>query len=64
MAKKLKKVLGNLVKNLLTRWLEDLFILAGIAVILGTTYSTFGITVGNYSLGIILLVFGFLLAKK
>lgn len=49
---------------LLTKWLEDLFILAGTSVIVATTYINFGQTVGNYLLGAILLVFGLLIAKK
>lgn len=64
MAKKIRKICGNLIINLLTKWLEDLLIFAGIAVIIGTTYEKFGTTIGNYSLGLVLLIFGFLIAKK
>jgi hypothetical protein len=64
MAKKLKKILKSFLLNLLSKWLEDIFILAGVAVIIGTTYSKFGMTIGNYLLGFVFLVFGFLFAKK
>lgn len=60
MAKKLK----SFIIHLLTKWLEDLFIVAGVSVIVATTYIEFGSTIGNYLLGLILLVFGFLIAKK
>jgi hypothetical protein len=64
MAKQLKNLMKKFFINLLTKWLEDFFILAGISVILWTTYREFGFTVGNYSLGFVFLVFGFLIAKK
>lgn len=64
MAKKLKHILNGFIKNLLTKWLEDFFIFAGIALLIGTTYMKFGTVVGNYSLSIVLMVFGFLIAKK
>lgn len=60
MGKKLKSV----IIHLLTKWLEDLFILAGISVIVITTYLEFGSKVGNYLLGFILLAFGILIAKR
>lgn len=64
MAKNLKKLISNLFINLLTKWLEDFFILVGIVMIIVTTYMRFGTTIGNYSLGFVFLVFGFLIAKK
>jgi hypothetical protein len=64
MAKKLKKIISNFFKNLLTKWLEDFFIFIGITVLMATTYEKFGMIIGNYSLGFIFLVFGFLIAKK
>jgi len=60
MGKKLKSI----IVNLLTRWLEDLFIVAGVSVVVATTYINFGQMVGNYLLGAVLLVFGLLIAKK
>lgn len=60
MGKKLK----SMIIILLTKWLEDLFILAGTSVIVATTYINFGEMVGNYLLGAILLVFGILIAKR
>jgi hypothetical protein len=64
MAKRLRNILIAFFQNLLTKWLEDFFIFAGIAVIIGTTYKAFGSVVGNYSLGVIFLTIGFLIAKK
>lgn len=64
MAKKLKKMISNIILNLLTKWLEDIFILVGVAIMIGTTYSRFGTIIGNYTLGFVFLVFGFLIAKK
>ena len=64
MAKVLKESLTKFFKNLVTDWLEDLFILLGVLIILITTYREFGYMVGNYSLGIVLLVCGLLFAKK
>lgn len=60
MGKKLKSI----IINLLTKWIEDLFILAGTSVIVATTYINFGQMVGSYLLGAILIVFGLLIAKK
>lgn len=64
MTKKLKRILTVFFTVLLAKFAEDLFILAGISVIIATTYMKFGMTVGNYALGLVLLVFGFLIAKK
>ena len=60
MSKKIKSI----IVNLLTRWLEDLFIVAGVSVVVATTYINFGQMVGDYLLGAVLLVFGLLIAKK
>ena len=64
MAKTIKNNIALFFKNLVTKWLEDFFILVGLLIVIWTTYQTFVTMVGNYSLGIILLLFGFLLAKK
>lgn len=64
MAKALKENIGIFFKSFLAKWLEDFFIFVGVVVILFTTYQEFGCTIGNYSLGLVLLVFGFLIAKK
>ena len=64
MVKVLKESLSGFFKAFFTNWIEDFLILLGVAVILATTYLTFGYTVGNYALGIILLLFGFIVAKK
>jgi hypothetical protein len=64
MAKMLRKNIKSFFKNLLTKWLEDFFIFIGIGLILITTYQKFGDTIGNYLLGLILLLLGLLLAKK
>jgi hypothetical protein len=64
MAKLLKKNIGEFLKSLLTNWLEDFLIFAGVSIILLTTYQIFGLDIGNYSLGLILLIFGLVIAKK
>jgi hypothetical protein len=63
-AKQLKLLILAFFSNLLTKWLEDFFIMSGVAVLIGTTYMKYGITAGNYLLGAVLLIIGFLLAKK
>ena len=60
MGKKLKSI----IVNLLAKWLEDLFIIAGISVIVATTYINFGSMVGSYLLGAVLLLIGILIAKR
>ena len=60
MGKKLKSI----IVNLLAKWLEDLFIIAGISVIVATTYINFGSMVGSYLLGAVLLLIGLLIAKR
>jgi len=60
MGKKLKSI----IINLLAKWLEDLFIIAGISVIVATTYINFGSMVGSYLLGAVLLLIGILIAKR
>lgn len=64
MTKVLKEYLGNFLKVFIENWIEDFIVLVGIVVILTTTYNAFGYTIGNYLLGIILLICGFLVAKK
>ena len=64
MAKKLKNLMILFFFNLLPKLAEDLFILAGVSVIVATTYIEFGSVVGNYLLGFIFLLIGFLIAKK
>lgn len=64
MTKLLKENLSIFFKSFLTKWLEDFFILMGLGVILFTTYNEFGYMIGNYSLGFVFLVFGFLIAKR
>lgn len=64
MAKVLKEHLGVFIKSFFTNWLEDFCLLVGVIVILTTTYNEFGVTIGNYTLGIVLLILGFLVAKK
>jgi len=57
-----KRILQNLA-NLLAKWLEDLFVVGGTAVIVATTYSINEVA-GNYLLGVVLVAVGLLLAKK
>lgn len=63
-AKLIKENIINFFKSLFTKWIEDLFVFMGILIIVYTTYKSFGITVGNYSIGIILLYIGLILAKR
>lgn len=55
---------GNMKKllNLLNKFIEDLFVFAGLTVLVFTTYSI-NTSAGNYFLGLVLLVFGFLLSR-
>jgi len=57
-----KRILSNL-SNLLSKWLEDLFVFVGTAFIVATTYSINELA-GNYLLGVVLVAVGLLLAKK
>lgn len=55
-------------RSLLTKWLEDFIILVGFGVVVTTTYMKFGIYVGNFTLGAILILIGvsvgFITSKK
>lgn len=64
MAKKLKKLILVFLISLVTKWLEDIFIFTGLTLLIVTTYMEFGLTLGSYALGVVLLVLGLLLAKK
>lgn len=64
MVKVLKEQLAMFLKSFIKNWLEDFFLLVGVIVILTTTYNEFGFSIGNYALGIVLLILGFLIAKK
>lgn len=64
LAKLLKKNIGYFLKYLFTNWLEDFLIFVGVAIALITTYQKFGIDVGNYLLGFVLVIFGLVIAKK
>lgn len=64
MTKVLKEYLSTFLKAFIEKWLEDFIVLLGVVVILATTYNSFGYMLGNYLLGIILLICGFLVAKK
>lgn len=64
MAKLLKEKLSTIINFLFKKALEDVFIFLGVALVLFTTYNTFGLTAGNYSLSAFLLLFGLIIAKK
>lgn len=64
MSKAIRENLIAFFKIFLAKWLEDFFILTGVVVILVTTYNQFGTTIGNYTLGGILVFFGLMFAKK
>lgn len=60
MANKLK----DFINSLITKWLEDALVFLGTVLIIFTTYKTFGLMPGNYTLGSIFILFGLLIAKK
>lgn len=62
MVKTLQQFLLSFLKILLNN-VEDLFFLAGLVVIIGTTYH-YNPVIGNYLLGGILLLIGLLIAKR
>lgn len=62
MVKTLQQFLLSFLKILLNN-VEDLFFLAGLVVIIGTTYHHNPV-IGNYLLGGILLLIGLLIAKR
>lgn len=49
--------------SLLTKWLEDLFILIGLLFVVLTTYHL-SIIIANYLTGFIFLLLGFIFARK
>ncbi|MCM3411237.1 hypothetical protein [Metabacillus litoralis] len=57
------KLIKLFIINVLNKWVEDLFMLVGIGFLVYTTYSI-NITAGNYLVGAVFLLFGFLMAKK
>lgn len=62
MAGIIKEFIIAFFKSLFTDWLEDFFILVGIAILIGTTYSI-STLVGNYVLGATIFLFGLILAR-
>lgn len=62
MAKTLRNIITALFV-LLGKYLEDIFIIGGIGVIVATTYG-WNVTAGNYLLGAVLILFGLILAKR
>lgn len=63
MASLFKSFFLSFFKAFATQWLADFLILAGLAVIIWTTY-TINVFVGNYLLGSTLLLIGILVAKS
>jgi hypothetical protein len=62
-AKTLRLLIISFLKTLFGKYLEDLFILGGLIVIIGTTY-TIDPVIANYVLGGVLVICGLLIAKK
>lgn len=60
---RLKSIIQKMGSNLLNHYLEDFFILTGLAILVGTTYYLDPIY-GSYLLGAIFVVLGVLLAKR
>lgn len=57
----MKRIL--LLLKILSRFVEDIFIFIGLIIIVATTYSL-NVLIGNYLLGVIFLIIGFILAKS
>jgi len=68
MAKAIKKFIIAFITGFFTVWLEDFLILAGLTLIIVNTYLftviDFNILIGNYLLGIVLLLIGLILVKR
>lgn len=62
-AQTLKNFIIAFLKSFFTNWLEDFFILIGVSIMIGTTY-TISTLIGNYVLGATIFLFGLLLAKS
>ncbi|MGM8213561.1 hypothetical protein ACLIBH_12360 [Virgibacillus sp. W0430] len=61
-AQALKQFIISFFKSLFTDWLDDFFILVGVAILIATTYSI-STLIGNYVLGATIFIFGLILAK-
>lgn len=57
----MKKIL--IIFKILSKFTEDFFILGGLFLIIRTTYRI-NILLGNYLLGVVLLILGFLISKR
>jgi hypothetical protein len=62
------KTIKKMILSFFTNWLEDFFIVAGVALLVINTYqltiAPLNIIVGNYTLSAILVLAGVILAKK
>jgi hypothetical protein len=56
----MKRIL--LLSKILSKFVEDIFIFIGLTIIVATTYSL-NVPIGNYLLGTIFLIIGFILAR-
>ena len=63
MAELLRNFIISFLKSFVTNWLADFFILVGLTWIVFTTYKI-NVIAGNYLLGSVVLLIGFLLAKS
>lgn len=68
MAKVIKSFVVMFFTGFFTNWLEDFFILAGIGIIVFNTYlitiAEVNVLAGNYTLGVVLIIIGLVLAKR
>ncbi|ERN52835.1 hypothetical protein M3689_07240 [Alkalihalophilus marmarensis] len=68
MAKVLKGFIIAFLTAFFTKWLEDVFILSGLVLVVVNTYLIsiveWNILAGNYLLGMVLIILGFVLAKR
>jgi len=62
-AQALKQFILSFFKSFFTNWLEDFFILVGVVILIGTTYSV-STLIGNYVLGATIFLLGLILAKS
>lgn len=68
MAKTIKNFISAFFVAFFTKWMEDAFILSGIALVVLNTYLISSIQAstlaGNYTLAAVLILFGLVIAKR
>jgi hypothetical protein len=63
MAKLLKNFIVKFLQILLVKYLEDFFIVAGLVIVVWTTY-TINPLIAHYLIGAILLIIGLVIARR